>query len=58
VRLFLGRTIRFGDLMPLVEEVLSAHRPGPDPLTLASIQQADRWARSRLLEAAASMTKR
>jgi len=58
VRLFLGRTIRFGDLMPLVEEVLSAHRPSPDPLTLESIQQADRWARSRLLEAAASMTKR
>jgi 1-deoxy-D-xylulose-5-phosphate reductoisomerase len=58
VRLFLGRTIRFGDLMPLVEEVLSAHRPGPEPLTLESIQQADRWARSRLLEAAASMTKR
>jgi 1-deoxy-D-xylulose-5-phosphate reductoisomerase len=58
VRLFLGRKIRFGDLMPLVEEVLASHRPSADPLTLESIQEADRWARGRLLEAAASVTKR
>ena len=58
VRLFLGRKLRFGDLMPLVEEVLSSHRPTRAPLTLESIQDADRWARARLLEAAAPMTRR
>lgn len=58
VRLFLGRKIRFGDLMPLVGEVLASHRPSTDPLTLESIQEADRWARGRLLEAAAPVTKR
>jgi len=57
VRLFLGRKIRFGDLMPLVDEVLSAHRPGADPLTLESILRADAWARGRLHEAAAPMTR-
>jgi len=56
VRLFLDRKIRFGDLMPLVEEVLSAHRP-EGPLTLESILEADRWARGRLHEAAAHMTR-
>ena len=58
VRLFLSRKIRFGDLMPLVEEVLTAHRPAKAPLTLESIQEADRWARARLLEAAAPVTRR
>jgi hypothetical protein len=43
--------------MPLVEEVLGAHRPAPGPLTLESIHEADRWARARLLEAAATMTR-
>jgi len=57
VRLFLGRKIRFGDLMPLVDEVLSAHRPGTEPLTLESILRADAWARGRLHEAAAPMTR-
>ncbi len=57
VRLFLGRRIRFGDLMPLVEEVLSAHRPSGKPPTLDTIHEADRWARARLLESAASLTK-
>jgi 1-deoxy-D-xylulose-5-phosphate reductoisomerase len=52
VRLFLDGKIRFGDLMPLVEEVLAAHEPHPGPLTLESIQAADRWARHRLHEAA------
>jgi hypothetical protein len=44
--------------MPLVEEVLASHRPSGAPLTLESIQEADRWARGRLLEAAAPVTKR
>ena len=57
VRLFLGRKIRFGDLMPLVEEVLSAHRPAGGALTLEAVLEADRWARARLLEAAAPMTR-
>ncbi|TMQ58969.1 MAG: 1-deoxy-D-xylulose-5-phosphate reductoisomerase [Candidatus Eisenbacteria bacterium] len=56
VRLFLDRKIRFGDLMPLVEEVLSAHAP-EGPLTLESILEADAWARGRLHEAAAPMTR-
>ncbi|HEY2923991.1 MAG TPA: 1-deoxy-D-xylulose-5-phosphate reductoisomerase [Candidatus Eisenbacteria bacterium] len=53
VWLFLGRKIRFGDLMPLVDEVLSAHRPAAGAPTLDSILEADRWARGRLHEAAA-----
>ncbi len=57
VRLFLGRKIRFGDLMPLVEEVLNAHKPETGALTLESILEADRWARGRLHEAAAPMTR-
>ncbi|HYJ33347.1 MAG TPA: 1-deoxy-D-xylulose-5-phosphate reductoisomerase [Candidatus Binatia bacterium] len=51
VRLFLARKIRFVDLMPLVDEVLSAHAPG-EPLTLESIRAADAWARARLLDLA------
>jgi 1-deoxy-D-xylulose-5-phosphate reductoisomerase len=58
VKLFLARRIRFGDLMPLVEEVLSSRRGEDAPLTLASIQEADRWSRARLLETAASVMKR
>jgi len=58
VRLFLDRKIRFGDLMPLVEEVLLAHRPSGEPLTMEGIFEADRWGRARLLEAAAPVTKR
>lgn len=53
VRLFLRKTIGFRDLTALVDEVLDAHRPEP-PLTLESIEAADRWARARLLDAAAS----
>ncbi|HEX7079099.1 MAG TPA: 1-deoxy-D-xylulose-5-phosphate reductoisomerase [Candidatus Eisenbacteria bacterium] len=53
VRLFLARRIRFGQLMPLVAEVLDAHREG-DPVTLETIAVADRWARARLNEAAAA----
>ena len=58
VRLFLDRKIRFGDLMPLVEEVLRAHPEEAAPVTLESIRAADRWARARLLEAASSVTRR
>ncbi len=57
VRLFLDRKIRFGDLMPLVEEVLRAHAPVNAPLTLESILEADRWARGRLHEAAAPTSR-
>lgn len=53
VRLFLGRKIRFGDLTRLVGEVLDAHVPLP-ATTLEAVESADRWARSRLHEAAAS----
>jgi len=56
VRLFLGKKIRFGDLMPLVEEVLGAHRP-QGTLTLDTILEADRWARARLHEAAANVAR-
>jgi len=57
VRLFLARKIRFGDLMPLVEEVLAAHRPSGKAVTLESIHEADRWARERLLESAESISR-
>ena len=57
VRLFLEKKIRFGDLMPLVEEVLGAHRPQGGALTLESILEADRWARARLHEAAANAAR-
>ena len=53
VRLFLQKAIGFLELTTLVDEVLDAHRPEP-PLTLESIERADRWARARLLDAAAS----
>ena len=53
VRLFLQKSIGFRELTDLVDEVLESHRPEP-PLTLESIEQADRWARARLLDAAGS----
>jgi 1-deoxy-D-xylulose-5-phosphate reductoisomerase len=53
VRLFLARKIRFVDLMPLVEEVLAAHVT-KGVLTMEGIQEADTWARARLLDAAAA----
>jgi 1-deoxy-D-xylulose-5-phosphate reductoisomerase len=53
VRLFLAKEIGFGDLTALVDEALDAHHPEP-PLTLESIEAADRWARARLIDAAAS----
>lgn len=51
VRLFLARKIRFTEMMPLVDEVLSAHAPS-GPVTLESIGEADAWARARLLDLA------
>ncbi len=52
VRLFLDRKIRFGDLVPLLDEVLAMQRPS-GPLSLETIAEADRWARARLHECAA-----
>jgi len=57
VRLFLSHRIRFTDIMPLVEEVLSAHAPA-GALTLDSIRAADGWARARLLDLAAARSAR
>jgi 1-deoxy-D-xylulose-5-phosphate reductoisomerase len=57
VRLFLARKIRYVDLMPLVEEVLAAHVPR-GALTMEGIQEADTWARARLLDAAAARSPR
>ncbi len=56
VVLFLSRKIRFGDMMPLVEEVLDGH-PGAPVRSLDSIREADRWARARLHEAAAHVIR-
>lgn len=52
VRLFLDRRIRFGDVIRLVDAVLRAHVPS-GPLSLESIEAADRWARARLHDEAA-----
>jgi len=57
VRLFLSHRIRFTDIMPLVEEVLSEHAPA-GALTLDSIRAADGWARARLLDLAAARSAR
>jgi 1-deoxy-D-xylulose-5-phosphate reductoisomerase len=53
VRLFLAREIRFGDILRLVGQVVDAHTPVPAS-SLAAIESADRWARARLHEAAAT----
>ncbi len=52
VRLFIAGRIRFGEIALLLGEVLEGHRPA-GPLSLEAIREADRWARSRLLDAAA-----
>jgi len=57
VQLFLKGVIGFTDLTRLVGEVLDAHAP-EGPLTLESIAAADRWARSRLADLAASKARR
>jgi 1-deoxy-D-xylulose-5-phosphate reductoisomerase len=53
VRLFLKGAIAYGDLIRLVDEVLDAHA-AIQPLTLNAIETADRWARERVLDLAAS----
>jgi len=57
VRLFLAGTIRFVDIMPLVDEVLSAHAP-QGATSLEGIREADRWARARLQESAVARSMR
>ncbi len=42
---FLARQIRFGDIIPIVEEVMAKHRVVQDP-SLEQIFEADRWART------------
>ena len=46
VEAFLDRRIYFGDIVPLVEEVMAAHTVLPEP-DLNDILQADCWARER-----------
>jgi len=53
VGLFLRGAIRYGDLIPMVDEVLGAHAP-VRPLTLEAIHAADRWARERVSDLAGS----
>ena len=57
VQLFLKGVIGFTDLTRLVDEVLDEHVPG-GPLSLESIAAADRWARTRLVDLAATRTRR
>jgi len=47
VEAFLSKRIFFGDIIPLVEEVMHAHTVLPEP-TLHDIIQADCWARERM----------
>jgi len=53
VGLFLRGAIRYGDLIPMVDEVLGAHT-SVWPLTLEAIHAADRWARERVSDLAGS----
>jgi 1-deoxy-D-xylulose-5-phosphate reductoisomerase len=57
VRLFLAGSIRFGEISPLLDEVLEEHRP-VSPLTREAVMDADRWARGRLLDRAAPRARR
>jgi len=56
VGLFLKGAIRYGDLIPLVDEVLGQHAP-VRPLTVEAIHVADRWARERVLDLAHSRSR-
>lgn len=56
VSLFLRGAIRYGDLIPLVDEVLGEHAP-VRPVTLDAIAAADRWARERVLDLAAGRSR-
>ncbi len=51
VHLFLARKIAYGDITKLVREVLDAHVARPAD-SLQAVEEADRWARGRLHEAA------
>jgi 1-deoxy-D-xylulose-5-phosphate reductoisomerase len=57
VRLFLAGAIRFGEISPLLSEVLEEHRPVA-PLTRECVMEADRWARERLQGRAAPRARR
>lgn len=57
VRLFLERTIGFGEITRLVGEVLDEHRP-VGALSLDAVHAADRWARARLLDLAAARSRK
>jgi len=57
VRLFLAGAVGFEDLTRLVDEVLSEHRPAA-VTDLAAVWSADRWARARLTDLAASRSRR
>ncbi|HEY7727392.1 MAG TPA: 1-deoxy-D-xylulose-5-phosphate reductoisomerase [Candidatus Eisenbacteria bacterium] len=57
VRLFLAGSIRFGEISPLLDEVLEEHRP-VSPLTLPAVAEADRWARARLADRAVARERR
>jgi 1-deoxy-D-xylulose-5-phosphate reductoisomerase len=61
VRLFLARKIRYTELMPMVEEVLSSRdtaSAGNASLTLDAIRAADQWARARLIDIAMARSPR
>jgi 1-deoxy-D-xylulose-5-phosphate reductoisomerase len=57
VRLFLAGSLRFGEISPLLSEVLEEHRP-VTPITREAVMEADRWARERLLSRAAPRARR
>jgi len=57
VRLFLAGAIGFEDLTRLVDEVLDEHRPAA-VTDLEAVRSADRMARSRLTDLAASRSRR
>jgi 1-deoxy-D-xylulose-5-phosphate reductoisomerase len=57
VRLFLAGSIRFGEISPLLDEVLEAHRP-VSPVTLEAVVQADSWARARIKDRAPARARR
>ena len=56
VRLFLKGAIAYGNLVRLVDEVLGAHAV-VWPLTLEAIETANRWARERVIDLAASRSR-
>ena len=54
VRLFLDGRIRFGDIPPLVRDVLADH-DGEAEVTIESLLGADEWARRRVAEVVAAV---